>query len=314
VPLVEELVLVLRQRIGDRTGGPVFLRQRFDTRCSLLVAAASEELKRAVSRRIEATEAKGGGPLSRQQEAKLARSMWREAGALRAEAIRQSFSRTARSAGLAEATCPKSWRHTFATLPQDANVDSLIRQITLGHAPTGVTKGALGMTSVYTHTGPETQKREIQRALRLFAAAVPAIHSLCGHLSGVAATCLYDNMKVAVARYKDDEPIYNTRFLAFATHYGLRPVACRRRRPQTKGRVERPFYFVETNLLSGREFRSLDRLNEVTGWPCVFWRGCSPRNAAAGTRPRRCWPCWEPIAARISWPRWIAPSATGRSR
>ena len=38
------------------------------------------------------------------------------------------------------------------------------------------------------------------------------------HLGGVAATCLYDNMKVVVARYEDDEPIYNTRFLAFATH------------------------------------------------------------------------------------------------
>ncbi len=86
------------------------------------------------------------------------------------------------------------------------------------------------------------------------------------HLQGVAASCLYDNMKVVVARRDGDEPIYNTRFLAFATHYGFRPVACRPRRPQTKGKVERPFYFVETNLLSGREFRSLEHLNEVTAW------------------------------------------------
>ena len=86
------------------------------------------------------------------------------------------------------------------------------------------------------------------------------------HLQGVAATCLYDNMKVVVARHEGDEPVYNTRFLAFATHYGFRPAACRPRRPQTKGKVERPFYFVETNLLSGREFRSLEHLNEVTAW------------------------------------------------
>ena len=86
------------------------------------------------------------------------------------------------------------------------------------------------------------------------------------HLQGVAATCLYDNMKVVVARYEDGEPIYNTRFLAFATHYGFRPVACRRRRPQTKGKVERPFLYIEKNLLSGREFRSLEHLNEVAGW------------------------------------------------
>lgn len=87
------------------------------------------------------------------------------------------------------------------------------------------------------------------------------------HLHGSAVTCLYDNMKVVVARYEDGEPIYNTRFLAFATHYGFRPVACRRRRrPQTKGKVERPFLYIEKNLLSGREFRSLEHLNEVTAW------------------------------------------------
>lgn len=86
------------------------------------------------------------------------------------------------------------------------------------------------------------------------------------HLGGVAATCLYDNMKVVVTRWEDDAPIYNTRFLAFATHYGYKPWACQVRRPQTKGKVERPFYYIETNLLNGREFRSLEHLNETTRW------------------------------------------------
>jgi len=88
------------------------------------------------------------------------------------------------------------------------------------------------------------------------------------YLHGAAATCLYDNMKTVVSRYEDGEPIYNTRFLAFAAHYGFRPIACRRRRPQTKGKVERQFRFVQENLLNGREFRSLEHLNEVTAW----WR------------------------------------------
>lgn len=86
------------------------------------------------------------------------------------------------------------------------------------------------------------------------------------HLGGVAATCLYDNMKVVVTGYEDDVPIYNPRFLAFATHYGFRPVACRVRRPQTKGKVERPFSYVETSLFNGRTFASLDQLNEITAW------------------------------------------------
>ena len=86
------------------------------------------------------------------------------------------------------------------------------------------------------------------------------------HLGGVAATCLDDNMKVVVTGYEDDVPVYNSRFLAFATHYGFRPVACRPRRPQTKGKVERPFSYVETSLFNGRTFSSLDHLNETTAW------------------------------------------------
>jgi transposase len=86
------------------------------------------------------------------------------------------------------------------------------------------------------------------------------------HLGGVAATCLYDNMKVVVTGYENDLPVYNPRFLAFATHYGFRPVACRPKRPQTKGKVERPFFYVETNLLNGRSFETLNHLNETTAW------------------------------------------------
>jgi transposase len=83
------------------------------------------------------------------------------------------------------------------------------------------------------------------------------------YFQGSAATCLYDNMKVVVTSYDGDQPIYNTRFLAFATHYGFRPWACRPHRPQTKGKVERPFQYVETNLLNGRSFTSLEHLNET---------------------------------------------------
>lgn len=84
------------------------------------------------------------------------------------------------------------------------------------------------------------------------------------YFQGLAATCLYDNMKVVVTSYDGDQPIYNTRFLAFATHYGFQPWACRPRRPETKGKVERPFWYLETNLLNGRTFRSLEDLNETT--------------------------------------------------
>ena len=84
------------------------------------------------------------------------------------------------------------------------------------------------------------------------------------HLGGVARVCLYDNFKAVVLRHDADGAFYNPKFLAFATHYGFRPHACRVRRPQTKGKVERHFFYVETSLLNGRTFESLAHLNEVT--------------------------------------------------
>jgi transposase len=87
------------------------------------------------------------------------------------------------------------------------------------------------------------------------------------HLGGVAATCLYDNLKVVVSGCDGDVPVCNTRLLAFATHSGFRPVACRPQRPQTKGKVERPFHYAQTNLLCGRTCRTLAHRNEGTsGW------------------------------------------------
>jgi len=45
-------------------------------------------------------------------------------------------------------------------------------------------------------------------------------------------------------------------------------VACRPGRPETKGKVERNFFYAERNLLNGRTFTSFDHLNEVTAnWP-----------------------------------------------
>ena len=81
------------------------------------------------------------------------------------------------------------------------------------------------------------------------------------YLEGAGQVCLYDNMKVVVSRFDGEEPIYNPRFLAFATHYDYRPWACKRRRPQTKGKVERPFDYVHKNLLNGRSFATLEDLN-----------------------------------------------------
>jgi integrase len=169
VPMAAELVEVLGRVLGGRGAGPVFRRERFDpgtTRVSAMDRAALAELLR--DRLAEEAGLLGRG-LSRVEQARVARSVWRDAGAVAPDRIRTSFLRIAGAIGHSGATCPKSWRHTFATLLQDANVDPLIRQLTLGHRPSDPGAGALGMTGVYTHTRPETQRREILRALRTWA-------------------------------------------------------------------------------------------------------------------------------------------------
>ena len=99
------------------------------------------------------------------------------------------FIRVARRIGLANLTMPKVLRHQFATALQDANVDPLIRNLLMGHAPAmdGRPGSGLGMTAVYTHTRPETMRHQVESAMagRLAvdaAAKWDASHSLSSQL------------------------------------------------------------------------------------------------------------------------------------
>lgn len=169
VPLIKEAVAVLRRIIGNRTSGPVFIRHQFDAFSSPLGNLDQMELQELLQQRIAHADSGSVLTLSQTMEEKLARSVWRDAGVIRSERVRTSFIRTASAAGLKQSSCPKSWRHSFATLLQDANVDPLVRQITLGHKPSeDARSGGLGMTGIYTHTRAATQRREIERALRLW--------------------------------------------------------------------------------------------------------------------------------------------------
>ena len=86
------------------------------------------------------------------------------------------------------------------------------------------------------------------------------------HFEGVPDEILYDNQATIVLRREAGRPIYQPRFLCFATHYGFRPHALQPRCPKQKGKIERPFQYIEGNLLSGRTFKSLSHLNEFARW------------------------------------------------
>lgn len=86
------------------------------------------------------------------------------------------------------------------------------------------------------------------------------------YFDGVPEEILYDGQKAVLLRWEADLPIYNPKFLQFATHYSFRPHALRPGKPEHKGKVERPFEYLETNLFNGRHFRSPEHLNEVASW------------------------------------------------
>lgn len=71
------------------------------------------------------------------------------------------------------------------------------------------------------------------------------------YFGGVCEQVLVDNQKAAVIDWRDGEPRFNTRFRELGRHYGFVPKACRPRRAQTKGKVERMVRYVKENALAG---------------------------------------------------------------
>jgi transposase len=86
------------------------------------------------------------------------------------------------------------------------------------------------------------------------------------HFGGVPQHCLYDSEKTVVLRWEAGQPVFNPSYSAFITHYHCRPIACQRGRPETKGKIEKPFQYIENNLLAGRKFRDLDDLKACARW------------------------------------------------
>lgn len=100
------------------------------------------------------------------------------------------------------------------------------------------------------------------------------IHALMdGHrhafdrFGGAARRVKYDVQKPAVLRWEGNQPIYNPRFVDFATYYEFVPVACHPRSPNEKPRVERSFWELVRSFLNGRSFRDrADLEHQLLQW------------------------------------------------
>ena len=82
------------------------------------------------------------------------------------------------------------------------------------------------------------------------------------HFDGVPREIKSDNQKVCVDRWECGQSIFNRHYLGFASHYGFRPLAIKPGRPVENLKIERPFYYLETNFLNGRNFGDKADLKE----------------------------------------------------
>ena len=87
---------------------------------------------------------------------------------------------------------------------------------------------------------------------------------------GVPETVLLDNAKALVLRHvvATREVTFHPRLLAFAQHWGFRPIACAPYRAQTKGKDERGVGYVKHNALADHTFDSFAELEAYS----VPWR------------------------------------------
>jgi hypothetical protein len=71
---------------------------------------------------------------------------------------------------------------------------------------------------------------------------------------------VYDNLKSVVLKRRGSEINFNPEFLAFADHYGFRPLPHWPGAPHEKGLVERPVDYVKGNFWAGRHFNGFEDL------------------------------------------------------
>ena len=82
------------------------------------------------------------------------------------------------------------------------------------------------------------------------------------YFDGVPKEVKGDNQKACVDRWEYGRPVFNKKFLDFASHYRFRPLTITPRKPVENLKVERPFYYLEKNFLNSRSFINRDDLRK----------------------------------------------------
>ena len=100
---------------------------------------------------------------------------------------------------------------------------------------------------------------------------------------GLCQRIAYDNQTAITLGRVGGKPRWHPTFLAFAKHYGVEPSVGRPGHKERRGKVERPFHYLEHDFLAGRAFASWDDLNQQ----CRQWLDAVANVRVHGTTRRR---------------------------
>jgi transposase len=89
-----------------------------------------------------------------------------------------------------------------------------------------------------------------------------AIEESFWHFGGAPKELLVDNAKAMVVDANPTHFHWNPQFLELMGHYRVQPRACQVRRARTKGKVERPFFYLEQQFIKGTTWTSFPHFLE----------------------------------------------------
>ncbi|HVQ75074.1 MAG TPA: IS21 family transposase [Candidatus Binatia bacterium] len=100
---------------------------------------------------------------------------------------------------------------------------------------------------------------------------------------GLCRRIAYDNQTAITLGRVGGRPRWHPTFLEFARHYGFEPAVGRPGHKERRGKVERPFFYLEEDFLRGRAFASWDDLHAQ----CRQWLNTVANVRVHGTTRRR---------------------------
>ena len=89
-----------------------------------------------------------------------------------------------------------------------------------------------------------------------------ALESGLRYFGGAPKELLVDNARAFVVDASPLHFAWNVHFLELCGHYRMQPRACQPARPCTKGKVERPFYYLEEHFIKGGDWSGFDAFGQ----------------------------------------------------